>query len=257
VTEAVHTIERMVDIMAHQLGTDPAEFRMKNFIKPEQFPYKSALGWEYDSGNYAGALHKAMDTIGYADLRREQAEKRKRGELMGIGDLELHRDRRRRPVQGISTSWASRCSDSRDRITPPAMALPTSVQSRAGARDHRESVSHSRTSLRPGCRNAWTGRADDLGEARDADAHQLPSLALLRLLAPQIGVADRVHGLVQGARIVAAVVLPAERRLVGELLRLDEVLHPNSAGSVPSWWAMMSTMRSIVCTASVTRKEQR
>jgi carbon-monoxide dehydrogenase large subunit len=71
--------------MAHQLGMDPAEFRIKNFIKPEQFPYKSALGWEYDSGNYAGALRKAMDTIGYADLRREQIEKRQRGELMGIG----------------------------------------------------------------------------------------------------------------------------------------------------------------------------
>jgi aerobic carbon-monoxide dehydrogenase large subunit len=85
VTEAVHTIERMVDLMAHQLNIDPADFRMKNFVKPEQFPYKSALGWEYDSGNYGGALKKAMDTIGYADLRREQTEKRKRGQLMGIG----------------------------------------------------------------------------------------------------------------------------------------------------------------------------
>src|SRR2546422_8345306 len=52
--------------------------RLKNFIKPEQFPYKSALGWEYDSGNYAGALQKAMDRIGYTELKREQAEKRKR-----------------------------------------------------------------------------------------------------------------------------------------------------------------------------------
>src|SRR5438093_741833 len=85
VTEAVHTIERMVDLMAHQLGVDAADFRMKNFIRPEQFPYKSALGWEYDSGNYAGALQLAMKRIGYAELRREQAEKRKRGELMGIG----------------------------------------------------------------------------------------------------------------------------------------------------------------------------
>src|SRR5436309_14091342 len=75
----------MVYLMAHQLGIDPAEFRMKNFVKPEQFPYKSALGWEYDSGNYGGALKKAMDIIDYADLRREQAEKRKRGQLMGIG----------------------------------------------------------------------------------------------------------------------------------------------------------------------------
>jgi len=85
VTEAVHTIERMADIMAHQLGMDPAELRLKNFVRPEQFPYRSALGWEYDSGNYHAALRKAMDTIGYADLRREQADKRARGELMGIG----------------------------------------------------------------------------------------------------------------------------------------------------------------------------
>ena len=85
VTEAVHTIERMADLMAHQLGIDPAEFRLQNFVKPEQFPYKSALGWEYDSGDYGRALHKAMDMVGYQALRREQAEKRARGELMGIG----------------------------------------------------------------------------------------------------------------------------------------------------------------------------
>ena len=85
VTEAVHTIERMVDIMAHELQMDPAEFRKKNFIAPERFPYTSALGWEYDSGNYRAALDLAMQRIGYAELRREQAEKRQRGELMGIG----------------------------------------------------------------------------------------------------------------------------------------------------------------------------
>ncbi|HEX7089434.1 MAG TPA: aerobic carbon-monoxide dehydrogenase large subunit [Longimicrobiales bacterium] len=85
VTEAVHTIERMADLMAHELGMDPAEFRKKNFIKPEQFPYRSALGWEYDSGNYARALDLALEKVGYAELRREQAERRARGELMGIG----------------------------------------------------------------------------------------------------------------------------------------------------------------------------
>jgi len=85
VTEAVHAIERMADIMAHELNMDSAEFRLKNFIKPAQFPYKSVLGWEYDSGNYGGALRKAMEKIGYAALRQEQVEKRKRGELMGIG----------------------------------------------------------------------------------------------------------------------------------------------------------------------------
>jgi carbon-monoxide dehydrogenase large subunit len=85
VTEAVHAIERMVDVLALQLKMDPAELRFKNFIPPEKFPYKSALGWEYDSGNYPAALKKAMEKIGYADLRREQADKRARGELMGIG----------------------------------------------------------------------------------------------------------------------------------------------------------------------------
>src|SRR5262247_642906 len=85
VTEAVHAIERATDALAQKLNMDPAELRMKNFIKPEQFPYKSVLGWEYDSGNYAGALRKAMDIVGYDALRREQAEKRKKGELMGIG----------------------------------------------------------------------------------------------------------------------------------------------------------------------------
>jgi carbon-monoxide dehydrogenase large subunit len=85
VTEAVHAIERITDVLAQELEMDPAELRLKNFIQPEQFPYKSALGWEYDSGDYPAALALAMKTIGYAELRREQAEKRRRGELMGIG----------------------------------------------------------------------------------------------------------------------------------------------------------------------------
>jgi len=85
VTEAAHAIERMVDVLAQKLGMDPADLRFKNFIPSDRFPYKSALGWEYDSGNYSGALKKAMEKIGYADLRKEQAEKRQRGELMGIG----------------------------------------------------------------------------------------------------------------------------------------------------------------------------
>jgi carbon-monoxide dehydrogenase large subunit len=85
VTEAVHTIERMADVMAHELGVDPADFRFKNFIKPDQFPYRSVLGWEYDSGNYAAALEKAMEMIDYRQLRKDQAEKRARGELLGIG----------------------------------------------------------------------------------------------------------------------------------------------------------------------------
>ncbi|MFH9983321.1 aerobic carbon-monoxide dehydrogenase large subunit [Streptomyces sp. NPDC017179] len=85
VTEAVYLVERMVDLLADRLGTDPAELRMRNLLRPGQFPYRTQTGWEYDSGDYPRALRLAMDIAHYADLRREQAEKRERGELMGIG----------------------------------------------------------------------------------------------------------------------------------------------------------------------------
>jgi carbon-monoxide dehydrogenase large subunit len=85
VTEASYLIERLVTNAALELGIDQAELRLRNFIPPEAFPYHSATGWEYDSGNYAGAMDLALRELGYEDLRREQAEKRQRGELMGIG----------------------------------------------------------------------------------------------------------------------------------------------------------------------------
>jgi aerobic carbon-monoxide dehydrogenase large subunit len=85
VTEAVYLVERMVDCLAAELGADPADLRMRNLLRPEQFPYTSRTGWEYDSGDYPRALQLALDMVGYQDLRREQAEKRERGELMGIG----------------------------------------------------------------------------------------------------------------------------------------------------------------------------
>src|SRR6185436_14192391 len=89
VTEAAYAIERAMDIMAQKLGMDPADFRAKNLIRREQFPYTSALGWEYCSGDHHAALQKAMDTVGYRNLRAEQKAKQeafKRGEtreLMG------------------------------------------------------------------------------------------------------------------------------------------------------------------------------
>jgi carbon-monoxide dehydrogenase large subunit len=85
ITEAVYLVERMMDILARELGMDPAELRMKNLLQPEQFPYTTPSGWEYDSGDYPRALALAMDIAGYGELRREQAEKRERGEYMGIG----------------------------------------------------------------------------------------------------------------------------------------------------------------------------
>jgi carbon-monoxide dehydrogenase large subunit len=85
VTEASYLIERLVDVAAHELGVDPAEFRVQNFIKPDQFPYESATGFVYDSGDYEKALRLALEKLGYEDLRREQAEAREQGKLIGIG----------------------------------------------------------------------------------------------------------------------------------------------------------------------------
>ena len=91
VTEASYFIERMIDVLARKLDMDPAELRKRNFIAADRFPYTSALGWEYDSGDYHTAMDKALEAVDYAGLRAEQKANREafeRGEtrtLMGVG----------------------------------------------------------------------------------------------------------------------------------------------------------------------------
>ena len=85
ITEAVYLVERLVGCLADELEMDPCELRMRNFIQPDQFPYATKTGWVYDSGDYEPTLREAMRIAGYDELRREQADKRARGELMGIG----------------------------------------------------------------------------------------------------------------------------------------------------------------------------
>ena len=91
VTEAAYFIERMVEVLAIELNMDAAELRRINFIKKDQFPYNSALGWEYDSGDYHTAWDKALKAVKYDDLRKEQSARVaafQRGEtrkLLGIG----------------------------------------------------------------------------------------------------------------------------------------------------------------------------
>lgn len=88
VTEAVYLIERMVDVLAQKLNIDKADILRKNFIRKEQFPYTSAFGFEYDSGDYHTALEKVLHTVDYKGLRAEQAKNRANPDLptlMGIG----------------------------------------------------------------------------------------------------------------------------------------------------------------------------
>ena len=85
VTEASYLIERLVTNAALELGLDQAEFRMNNFIQPEQFPYTSATGWIYDSGDYPKAMNVALDKLGYDELKKDVEARRKKGEVTGIG----------------------------------------------------------------------------------------------------------------------------------------------------------------------------
>ncbi|MGQ0649522.1 MAG: xanthine dehydrogenase family protein molybdopterin-binding subunit [Gemmatimonadaceae bacterium] len=83
--EATYVLERTLDIAAGKLGVDPAELRRRNFVPPEKFPYQTAVALQYDSGNYAPALDKALDIVGYKALRAEQAAGRAKGKYIGIG----------------------------------------------------------------------------------------------------------------------------------------------------------------------------
>jgi carbon-monoxide dehydrogenase large subunit len=85
VTEASYMIERLVQNAAYELGIDPAEFRMRNFIKKDQFPYLSPTGFVYDSGDYEGAMKLALEMVGYDEIQKEKEQARAEGRLVGIG----------------------------------------------------------------------------------------------------------------------------------------------------------------------------
>ena len=85
VTEAIYLMERTMDVLADELEMDPVELRRKNFVKKEQMPYVSVMGWEYDGGDYDAALDEALRIAGYEELLEEQRQAREEGRIMGIG----------------------------------------------------------------------------------------------------------------------------------------------------------------------------
>src|SRR2546423_642703 len=115
--EATHLVERMIDKLAQEIGMDPAAARQKNFIGPDVCPFTNNFGLVYDSGNYKGALDRALELAGYADFRRRQEQARKEGRYLGIG---------------LST-WIEICGFGPSAATAPAtggMALVESAQVR-------------------------------------------------------------------------------------------------------------------------------
>jgi carbon-monoxide dehydrogenase large subunit len=83
--EATYFQERMLDAVAADLKLDPAEVRKRNFLTPDQFPYTTPMDLDYDSGNYAAALDKALEVSGFNALRAEAPKLRERGILRGVG----------------------------------------------------------------------------------------------------------------------------------------------------------------------------
>ena len=83
--EAIYFLERAMNMLASELEMDPAELRRKNFIRPEQFPYATQTGVEYDSGDYDKALDRALEMAGWEQLKAERDAARAEGRLVGLG----------------------------------------------------------------------------------------------------------------------------------------------------------------------------
>jgi carbon-monoxide dehydrogenase large subunit len=83
--EATYLLERMVDLFAREIGMDPVDVRRKNLIPSDEFPYNTAMGLQYDSGNYHLALDKALEAVNYTEFRAEQERLRREGRYIGIG----------------------------------------------------------------------------------------------------------------------------------------------------------------------------
>lgn len=115
--EAAHNVERILDKLAAEIGMDPAALRQKNFVQPEEFPWTNNFGLVYDSGNYKGAMDKALELAGYTEFRQRQKEARAQGKYLGVG----------------ISSWIEICGFGPSAATAPAtggLALVESAQVR-------------------------------------------------------------------------------------------------------------------------------
>ena len=83
--EGIYFIERMMDVLAAELGMDPVAVRRKNFIQPDQFPFQTQAGNLYDSGDYEKALAKALENAGWEKLKAERDAARAAGRVVGLG----------------------------------------------------------------------------------------------------------------------------------------------------------------------------
>jgi aerobic carbon-monoxide dehydrogenase large subunit len=179
--EAACAIERAVDRLAVKLGVDPVELRLRNLVPPDAFPYTTAVGSVYDSGNYEAALRTCVEAAGYGALRAEQAERRAKGDPVALGI-------------GVScTVESTGNADSEDATitvradgtvsvivgtSPHGQSHETTfaavVAAELGVAEDQVEILHSDTDLAPfgggtiGSRSAQLGGSASFGAARDA-----------------------------------------------------------------------------------------
>ena len=140
VTEAIYLMERTMDVLADELGMDPVELRRKNFVKKEQMPYVSVMGWEYDGGDYDAAPGRSPADSGLRGVARRAEAGPRRGPHHGHRVLDVHGDRGRRtwqevPHRGhrdVRLRGATAC-------TRPARRSSSSASSRRGRGTRRRS----------------------------------------------------------------------------------------------------------------------
>jgi carbon-monoxide dehydrogenase large subunit len=137
-TMGAFTMERLLDLLAERVGLDPAEIRRRNFIPRDGYPFTSASGMTYDSGDYPKALERALALAGYDELRREQQVARAAGRLVGIGlaayteytgmGSEVFRRRGMEHVRGVEGATVTVDPDGSVRC---ALSFPTQGQGHA------------------------------------------------------------------------------------------------------------------------------
>ena len=150
VTEAAYLVERMVDLLADELEIDPAELRMQNFIRSDQFPYMSKTGWEYDSGDYHATMREAMRIAGYDELRREQARSGRAASTWASAS----RSSPRRSARDRARRWTSPASAW---PTAPSCACTRPARRSCASRSRRRARATRRRSPRSS-RRSWASR---------------------------------------------------------------------------------------------------
>ena len=241
--EATAVLERSMDLLAAELGLDPAELRRRNLIPPDAFPYETAVGARYDVGDYERSLDEALRASGYERLRKEQAERRARGDRiqLGIGlstyveitgfarefgSVEVHPDGSATVLTGISPHGQGH-ETSLGQIASGVLGIPMD----------RVRVVHSDTDLVPSGEGTYGSRSLQIGGSAVWNASQAVMEKAKRLAAYLLEVAEADIVRHEDGRIGVAGI--PDRALTwgelsvaaGESHRLPEGLEPGLSAS--------------------------